>query len=94
MAEPVRDSQMVMTVDTFLDADLPDGKSELVGGELRVTPPPGAPHGRAATNLVVLLTNYARQHRPGDVFSDTLEGGSVIPGFACPVTDVFDGIAR
>ena len=25
---------------------------------------------------------------------DTLSGGTVIPGFACPVAEVFDGIAR
>ena len=182
---------MVMTVDEFLAAQLPDGKSELVRGEVRMTPPPGAPHGVAATNLIVLLSIYARQHRLGAVFSescgyelirfphtvrvpdasfvraerlppegvrpglfkfapdlaievlspstraseleeklhdytvagtsliwivdparrtimtiasdapvrwlsegDTLDGGTVIPGFACPVADVFEGIAR
>lgn len=25
---------------------------------------------------------------------DTLTGGSVVPGFACPGTEIFDGIAR
>ena len=191
MAEPARDTQMIMTVAEFLAADLPEGKSELVRGEVRMTPPPGAPHGRAATNLIVLLSNYTRQHGLGAVFGescgyelarfphtvrapdasfvraerlpadgvqpgpfkfapdlaievlspstrasdleeklhdytvagtslvwivdpirrtimtiasdapvrwlsegDTLDGGTVIPGFACPVAEVFEGIAR
>lgn len=62
---------MVMTVDEFLAAQLPDGKSELVRGEVRMTPPPGAPHGVAVTNLIVLLSIYARQHGLGAVFSES-----------------------
>jgi hypothetical protein len=38
MAEPAREVAMTMTVDEFLAADLPEGKSELVRGELRMTP--------------------------------------------------------
>jgi Uma2 family endonuclease len=181
----------MMTVDEFLVAQLPDGKSELVRGEVRLTPPPGAPHGMAATNLVVLVANFVKERRLGFVFGDsmgyelvrfphtvrvpeasfvraervpreglgpgifkfppdlaievlspsdtaslleerirdyalagtpliwivdpvrrtimtipadapvswlaegdTLDGGKVLPGFSCPVTEVFDGIAR
>lgn len=191
MAEPARDVEMIMTVREFLAANLPEGKSELVRGEVRMTPPPGASHGRAATNLVVLLSIYVRQHELGMVFGesagyelvrfphtvrapdasfvradrlppggvrpglfrfapdlaievlspsaraseleeklhdytvagtaliwiadpvrrtimtisadapvrwlsegDTLDGGTVVPGFSCPVADVFEGIAR
>jgi Uma2 family endonuclease len=182
---------MLMTVDEFLVAQLPEGKSELVRGEVRLTPPAGASYGRAATNLVVALSIFVRAHRLGDVFGDavgyellrfpqtvrvpdasfvradrvpadglrpglfrfppdlaievlspsetassleekirdyalagtaliwivdpmrrtimtipadapvswlaegdTLDGGAVVPGFSCPVADVFDGIAR
>jgi Uma2 family endonuclease len=182
---------MRMTIDEFLVADLPEGKSELVRGEVRLTPPPGAPHGMAVTNLFFALAGYVREHRLGQVFGDsvgyelirfphtvrvpdgsfvradripsdgvrpglfkfppdlaievispsetassleekirdyatsgtpliwlvdpirrtvmsipadtpvswlaegdTLDGGSVIPGFSCPVAEVFDGIAR
>lgn len=70
MAEPARDADMMMTVEEFLVAKLPEGKSELVRGEVRVTPPAGAPHGAAAINLVVLLSNYVRQQQLGRVFGD------------------------
>ena len=63
---------MSMTVDEFLAADLPEGKSELVRGELRMTPTPAMPHGRAATNLVILLGVHVRQHRLVMVFGDSV----------------------
>ena len=62
---------MLMTVDEFLTASVPDGKAELVRGELRVTPPPGAPHGAAATNLVLLLGVHVNANRLGRVFGDS-----------------------
>lgn len=62
----------MMTVDEFLDSSLPDGKAELVRGELRLTPTRAVLHGRAATNLVVLLSIYVRQHRLGMVFGDSV----------------------
>jgi Uma2 family endonuclease len=62
----------MMTVDEFLIADLPDGKSELVRGEVRMTPPAGGAHGRVATNLVVLLSLHVRQHGLGMVFGDSV----------------------
>jgi Uma2 family endonuclease len=65
---------MVVTTGEFLAMHLPDGKSELVRGEVRVTPPPGAPHGVAAINLILLLGPYARDHGLGRVFGD---------GFGC-----------
>ena len=72
MAEPARDADMVMTVSEFMVATLPEGKSELVRGEVRLTPPTGAPHGRAATNLVLLLGIHVRQHGLGMVFGDSI----------------------
>ena len=62
---------MLMTVEEFLRADVPDGKAELVRGELRVTPPPGAPHGAAAINLVFLLGDHVRARKLGRVFGDS-----------------------
>jgi Uma2 family endonuclease len=67
----VRSSSMLMTVEEFLVCSVPDGKAELVRGELRVTPPPGAPHGTAAINLVVMLANHVRAHGLGRVFGDS-----------------------
>jgi Uma2 family endonuclease len=63
---------MRMTIDEFLVADLPQGKSELVRGEVRSTPPAEAPHGRAATNLVVALAVYVKERRLGWVFGDAV----------------------
>ena len=70
MALPVRTAVMPMTVEEFLAASTPEGKAELVRGELRVTPPAGAPHGAAAANLMFALGMYARQHGLGRVFGD------------------------
>ena len=70
MAQPARASTMTMTADEFLVHSVPDGKAELVRGELRVTPPPGAPHGVAAINLIFLLGVHARQRELGRVFGD------------------------
>ena len=79
MAEPARIAGMRMTINEFLVAELPEGKSELVRGEVRLTPPPEAPHGRAATNLVVMLSVYVREKRLGWVFGDSV--GYELVGF-------------
>jgi Uma2 family endonuclease len=68
---PARLSPMLMTVEEFLVASVPDGKVELVRGELRVTPPPGAPHGTAAINLVLMLANHVKANGLGRVFGDS-----------------------
>ncbi len=59
-----------MSVAEFQTLSLPDGKAELVRGKLVVTPPPGGPHGVAASNLVFLLTMQVTAHRLGRVFQD------------------------
>lgn len=61
---------MLVTVDEFLEMDLPEGKAELVRGEVRVTPPAGGAHGAAASNLVLLLGSYVRANGLGRVFAD------------------------
>jgi Uma2 family endonuclease len=60
----------MMTADEFLAFPLPDAKGELVRGELRVTPPPGGPHGVASTNLVMMLAMHVRPLGLGRVFAD------------------------
>ena len=61
---------MIMTVEEFLSHPLPDGKAELVRGELRVTPPAGGPHGAVAGNLLGLLMAYVTPLGVGRVFPD------------------------
>lgn len=70
MVQPARTPLTIMTAEEFLNYPLPDGKAELVRGELRVTPPAGGPHGVAASNLVFMLTAHARQKGLGRVFAD------------------------
>jgi len=52
VALPAQTSAAIMTVEEFMRCDVADGKAELIRGELRVTSPPGAPHGTTASNLV------------------------------------------
>src|SRR5262245_28297849 len=70
MALPARASPMSMTVDEFLAYPVPDAKAELVRGELRVTPPPGGPHGTAGGNLVFVLSVHVRRQGLGRVYGD------------------------
>ena len=70
MAHATPADVMLMTPDEFLVCSVPDGKAELVRGELRVTPPAGGPHGRAATNLVSRLIAYVEPRELGWVFAD------------------------
>lgn len=71
MSQPASAPVTLLTVEQFLAYPTPEGKAELVRGELRMTPPPGAPHGVAASNLVFLLTAHVRQGRLGRVFGDS-----------------------
>ena len=70
MAHAARADVMLMTPDEFLVYPLSDVKAELVRGELRVTPPPGGPHGRAATNLILLLGAHLKGRGLGWVYAD------------------------
>ena len=71
MARPARGLSMLMTVDEFLVHDSPEGvKTELVRGELRVSPPPGNPHLCALYNIVALLMAHVIPARLGRVFGD------------------------
>ena len=70
MAHAAREDVMLMTPDEFLVHSLPDGKAELVRGELRVTPPAHGPHGCVATNIVGLLLAHVKRSGLGRVFAD------------------------
>ena len=70
MADAVRADVMLMTPNEFLVYPLSDVGAELVRGELRVTPPPGGPHGCAATNLVVLLAAHLKGREYGRMCAD------------------------
>ena len=72
MAVPARVSTVSMTAEEFLAYPVHDAKAELVRGELRVSPPAGAPHGVAAVNLVLALGSYVRARGLGRVFADGL----------------------
>jgi len=61
-----------MTVDEFLKQPLPDGKAELVRGELRMTPPAGGAHGVVAGNLLLALASYVKEKQLGRVFPDSV----------------------
>lgn len=70
MADPARAPVALMTPEEFLVYPLDEVKAELVRGELRVTPPPGGPHGLAAYSLVGLLMAHVNPRRLGRVFGD------------------------
>ncbi len=65
-----RPTAMRMTAEQFLEYPLPDAKGELVRGELRVTPPAGGPHGRAATRLLLRLGVHVERDGLGYAFAD------------------------
>jgi Uma2 family endonuclease len=100
-------SANMLTVEEFLGLSLPEGKAELVRGEVRVTPPPGAPHGVAAINLVVALSVYAKARGLGRVFGDNfgyelvrlprtvrVPDGSFVASHRLPENGVGPGVLR
>ncbi|HUQ83814.1 MAG TPA: Uma2 family endonuclease [Gemmatimonadaceae bacterium] len=72
MAQPAWATEMLMSVEEYLVFPSPEGKAELVRGELRLTPPPGGPHGMAASNLMAFLLSHVRPHQLGVVFMDAM----------------------
>lgn len=70
MAHATPADVVLMTPEEFLVCSVPDGKAELVRGELRVTPPAGGPHGCVATNIVCLLHPFVEPRGLGRVFAD------------------------
>jgi Uma2 family endonuclease len=73
MRDGARAEDMLMSPEEFLVYPMDDEEQgELVRGELRVTPAPGAPHGMIATNLTVRLSVHATELRAGWVFGDSV----------------------
>ena len=70
MAHATPADVVLMTPEEFLVCSVPDGKAELVRGELRVTPPAGGPHGCVATNIVCRLHPFVEARGLGRVFAD------------------------
>ena len=60
-----------LSTDEFLVYPTPEGKAELVRGELRVTPPTGGRHGIVATAVAVALAAHAKAFGLGRVFVDS-----------------------
>lgn len=59
-----------LSTDEFLTYPTPEGKAELVRGELRVTPPTGGRHGLVAKTVAVALDAHVRPRGLGRVFVD------------------------
>ena len=98
---------MIMTAEEFLLQSVPEGKAELVRGELRVTPPPGGPHAVAESNLLGLLNAHTWLRGVGRVFGDSagyelvrlphtvrVPDGSFVRAGRLPVEGVGPGLLR
>ncbi len=69
-----------MTVDEYLQADLPEGyRYELVDGEIQVTPAPGGQHDTVMDRLGEMLYAYKRRH-PRRIQHISFRSGLPIPG--------------
>jgi len=62
-------SAALMTADELLHANIPNKRTELVRGVLRVREPAGSMHGRVAMNLGGELRAHARSKDAGTVFA-------------------------
>ena len=60
-----------LTVEEFMVFPTPDGKAELVRGELRVTPSPGPRHGIVCANLTTLLHQHVTKAGLGRVLTES-----------------------
>jgi Uma2 family endonuclease len=60
-----------LTIEEFLILETPEGKAELVRGELRLSPPPGGRHGIVWANLIALLHRHINKTGVGHVFSES-----------------------
>src|SRR5438132_9364800 len=59
-----------LSVDEFMAYDTPDGKAELVRGELRLSPSPGGPHGLVVAALAARLFAYVEARRLGRILTN------------------------
>jgi hypothetical protein len=70
MADAARAVVMLMTPEEFLVCETPEGKAELVRGELRVTPAAGGAHACAGANILFPLAAHVSARGLGRVFAD------------------------
>jgi Uma2 family endonuclease len=59
-----------LTIDEFMVLDTPEGKAELVRGELQLTPAPGPRHGIVWARLGVVLGQHVTKIDLGHVFAE------------------------
>jgi Uma2 family endonuclease len=59
----------LMTAEELLHANIPDKRTELVRGVLRVREPAGARHGRVANELSRLIANHVHANKLGTVYA-------------------------
>ena len=59
----------IMTADELLHTNLPDKRTELVRGELRVREPAGDRHGRVTMNLTIRLGTHVEGTGAGQLFA-------------------------
>ena len=69
MAQPAHTAAH-LTVEEFLVCPTPEGKAELVRGELRMMPPAGGRHGVVVGRLLARLIGHVEPMRLGLVFGD------------------------
>lgn len=62
-------SAVPMTAEELLRLKLPDKRTELVRGVLRVREPAGYQHGDVAATTLLVLGSFVREHRLGRVFT-------------------------
>lgn len=58
-----------MTAEELLRLNVPNKRTELVRGQLRVREPAGYQHGDVAATCLALLHHFVREHRLGRVFA-------------------------
>lgn len=59
-----------LSVDEFMAYDAPDGKAELVRGELRMSPSPGGRHGIVVVALIERLAAFVRSRKLGRIMTN------------------------
>jgi Uma2 family endonuclease len=61
----------LMTAEEFMNLDDDYHRHELIKGELLTMPPPKRPHGRVAANLTIILGQYVKANRLGEICNES-----------------------
>ncbi len=78
--DPLAVTSVRMTVDEYLEADLPEGyRYELVEGVIEVSPTPGVLHDDVIGHLNTMLVNYMQAH-PDVIAHISFRSSIAIPG--------------